>query len=660
MDMKSLRNDQVELIEKMLMFNKSSVQEDLMDGFNDDEIVWKVLIMDKKSTGIISSVLRVNDLLKKGITVHTSLNAKNRSPLPDVPGLYFVQPIKENIDLIVQDISNDFYLEYYINFTSSISRDLLEYFAEKIAFLGKSDKIKQVYDQYLDFVVTEPEMFSLEVPNVYYHLNHSSTSEDKITAICDDIADKLYNTVLTMDTIPIIRAQIGGAAELVATKLDTKLREYVFNTKSANSNDNSLSNTINSTLERVVLIILDRHIDLSSMVSHSLFYECLVFDVFQMNRNTITFRYKEGQGEEATETTMKVDIEPKDFFWTNNCYLPFPDAVENVEIELNNYKQEADEITKKTGVNNIADLDPSNVNSDTVNIQEAVNKLPELTAKKQIIDSHFKILASLIPQLSEKSLDTFYEIEQEDLDQAKTRTRFLDTLKDDKSSNLEDKLRTFIIMYLNSEHDLPKDFVSEVEKYFETQEYTKACVLKHVFKLKQMMQMSNNLVNKSLNSNQTTSNNTANNHGGDGSALFSGLSSKLYGLAGDKLQGGVGSLVSRVSNLLSERKMIPVTSVVEAIMDPLNSAKKNLESTDSYLYFDPRIKRGAHTQQPKRQSYNKSVVFVVGGGNYVEYQNLQQWAHGNSEQVDQKKVVYGSTAILPPTEFLEEVAQLAK
>ena len=144
--------------------------------------------------------------------------------------------------------------------------------------------------------------------------------------------------------------------------------------------------------------------------------------------------------------------------------------------------------------------------------------------------------------------------------------------------------------------------------------------------------------------------------GANSSVLLSGLSNKLYGLTEGKIQGGVGSLISGIKNFLPEKKTIPITNVVEAIMDPLNSSQKNLETTDDYLFFDPRLIRGSHSKKPKRQSYNKSLVFVVGGGNYLEYQNLQEWAH--SQQGYPKKVIYGSTDITTPGDFLKEISNL--
>ncbi|AET39250.1 syntaxin-binding protein Ecym_4173 [Eremothecium cymbalariae DBVPG len=632
----SLRDRQIAIIERMLMFNTSSASADLNPGLEEQELVWKVLVLDSKSTAIISSIMRVNDLLKSGVTVH-SLIKQNRSPLPDVPVIYFVQPTQENIDLIVQDLKNDKYADFYVNFTSSLKREFLEDFARQVSAIGKATKIKQVYDQYLDFVVTESELFSLGMENAYSLINDPRSSEDTITQLCDKIANGLYSVVLTLGSTPIIRAPRGGPAEMVSQKLESKLRDYVISTRT------STGSNINNSLERFVLVILDRNIDLPSMFAHSWVYQCLVFDVFKLARNTITIPSKNEQGQVVNR---KMDIEPKDFFWTANAHLPFPDAVENVEAALAGYKAEAEEITRRTGVNNIGDLDPNSQN-DTIQIQEAVNKLPQLTARKNIIDTHMNVLAALLRELESKGLDAFFEIEQAS-DSVKLRQSYLEILEDGRINNLEDKLRTFIIMYLMSHDGLPKDFVQKVEKYFQENNYDTS-PLKYIYRFRELLKLSTMPLKNdaSVNDNNAGANTNS-------SQLLSGLSNKLLGLTEGKIQGGVGSLISGIKKLLPDKKAIPVTNALASIMDPMDSSHDSLEVTDDYLYFDPKAVRGTHSQKPKRQYYNKALVFVVGGGNYLEYQNLQEWAH----QQGSKKIVYGSTAITTPSAFLQELAQI--
>jgi len=89
--------------------------------------------------------------------------------------------------------------------------------------------------------------------------------------------------------------------------------------------------------------------------------------------------------------------------------------------------------------------------------------------------------------------------------------------------------------------------------------------------------------------------------------------------------GHFDNLISGVKNLLPSRKDLTLTKVVESLMEP--SAGTN--DTDDYLYLDPKTARssaGANKQQRQRHAFQEAIVFVVGGGNYIEYQNLQEYA----------------------------------
>ncbi|ODV71926.1 syntaxin-binding protein [Cyberlindnera jadinii NRRL Y-1542] len=629
----TLRDRQTAILEKMLNLNINAENSDLTESLNGEEIIWKVLVLDSKSTAIISSVLRMSDLLRCGITMHTHINA-NRSPLPDVPVIYFVEPTRANIDQIAQDLKEDKYASFYINFTSSLSRDLLEDLAKSVAMTGKSSKVMQVYDQYLSYIVTEPSLFSLKLPDVYARFASAKTTEEEINSAADIIANGLFDTIITMGSIPIIRSQSGGPAQLVSEKLDQKLRDYVISTKYTTGPDYS---------QRLVLILFDRNIDLAAMFSHSWIYQCLVADVFKLESNTITIETEK----DGKKTKTQYDLEPKDFFWNANAQLPFPDAVDNADTELKNYKEKAEELTRGAGAQNLEDLD--NHKDDL--LQQTVNQLPELTARKNIIDMHMNVLLALLNELKAKGLDSFFEIEQS-LSDPKSRQRFLDVLRDDGNThNLEDKLRTFIVMYLTT--DLPSDYVSSVEREFAKHEEFNTAALSHIKKLKDSLRIRNAMV-----MNTYTKDSSNGSSQGNSGALLSSLSSKLYNLADGKISEGVGSLISGVKRLLPEKKAMPITKLVETLMDPNNATEESLKVTDDYLYYDPKVIRGSHSRKPKRQTYLESVVFVVGGGNYLEYQNLQEWAQQSTQQGNSKQVVYGSDDIYSPSNFLKEITLL--
>jgi hypothetical protein len=122
---------------------------------------------------------------------------------------------------------------------------------------------------------------------------------------------------------------------------------------------------------------------------------------------------------------------------------------------------------------------------------------------------------------------------------------------------------------------------------------------------------------------------------------------------------GFDNLISGVKNFLPARKELTITRLVEALMEPATAATQALQDTDDYLLFDPRATRGRTPNQPKRSQYQESVVFVVGGGGYVEYGNLMEWASRvQTGGGGAKRVTYGSTEILNPSAFVKVLGEL--
>jgi hypothetical protein len=83
--------------------------------------------------------------------------------IPDVPVIYLVEPTPANLQIITSDLARSLYSPAYINFLSSIQRPVLEEFASQVAATGVADHIAQLYDQYLNFIVSEPDLFNLRM-----------------------------------------------------------------------------------------------------------------------------------------------------------------------------------------------------------------------------------------------------------------------------------------------------------------------------------------------------------------------------------------------------------------------------------------------------------------------------------------------------------------
>ena len=55
--------------------------------------------------------------------------------------------------------------------------------------------------------------------------------------------------------------------------------------------------------------------------------------------------------------------------------------------------------------------------------------------------------------------------------------------------------------------------------------------------------------------------------------------------------------------------------------------------------------------------YKEAIVFMVGGGNYLEYESLITWA---GRATPPKSIVYGASDLLTGSEFAEQLAELGR
>lgn len=131
--------------------------------------------------------------------------ATARHPIPDVPVIYLIEPTSANLQAITTDLSLQLYSPAYVNFLSSIPRPLLEDFASQTAAAGTSENIAQVYDQYLNFIVGEPDLFSLGMrsQSTYWALNSAQVNDQELDGIVDKIVSGLFSVVVTMGIILI-------------------------------------------------------------------------------------------------------------------------------------------------------------------------------------------------------------------------------------------------------------------------------------------------------------------------------------------------------------------------------------------------------------------------------------------------------------------------
>ena len=476
---------------------------------------------------------------------------------------------------ICQDFRNQLYDHYYLNFISPVSRQKLEDLATAALQANCSHSVTKVYDQYMNFISLEDDMFIIKQQDKelisYYAINRSDVKDTDMELVIDNIVDSLFSVFVTMGVVPIIRSPKGNAAEMVAEKLDKKLRENLRDARNSLFNGGDLFGTnVALTFHRPLLVILDRNMDMATPLHHTWTYQALAHDVLDLKLNQVRIDESDKSSPMASKSkksNVKIyDLNPSDKFWEQNKGNPFPQVAEAVQEELEAYRSSEEEVKRlksEMGLDgNIADEAISLLSDNTAKLTSAVSSLPELLEKKRLIDLHTTIATSVLDQIKTRKLDIYFEIEEKIMSKAVLDKSPLELIIDPNAGLTSDKLRLFLIQYLCGSPPLSD---TELTQYLNELQVV-GCDLNPYQYIKRWKKLSK----LSLSDSQYVF------HSGGGTKTVS-MFSKL-------MSQGSQFVMEGVKNLVVKKHTLPITRIVDALME-----MKSVPESEEYRYFDPKL-----------------------------------------------------------------------
>lgn len=307
---------------------------------------------------------------QQGITLNLPLEDA-RGKIPGIEAIYLLGDDKQSLERFLKDAEEKLYSKLHLNFCSYILDDSLKELARLSLERNCVSSISTITDRYLHFVTISPTTFSLNIGDGF-RTYYGNTSEGVSNLLDLKVVDRLMSVMMTLGTIPFV---LVPSSNTPAKSIGIKLAECFSRLIQSKANKNySASGNMMSTLNgnnRSTLIILDRSVDLTSMIIHSWIYEPLIHDIFGIQLNKVVIQ----------KDTFELGSD--DFFFSMSRSLPLPKVATKIAEFLDDYNSKVGNITKE--------------NTDvTLSLASAIKALPEITQQKRILDMHTKIATALV------------------------------------------------------------------------------------------------------------------------------------------------------------------------------------------------------------------------------------------------------------------------
>ncbi|CAF1129741.1 unnamed protein product [Adineta ricciae] len=402
-----------------------------------DKNDWKVLVMDRLATRILSASCKMHDIMSEGITIVEDI-MKKREPLGMLEAVYFIQPNEQS----VTELMNDFdkhnallpkYKAAHVFFTEACNADLFTRLTQ-----SKCAKyIKTLREVNIAFLPYERQVFTLDSPDTFY-IAYNPTSTSLRNAHLDVIAEQIATLCATLGEYPNIRYRGENEKMLeFAYAVQQKLNQY-------KADDATMGEGVDKA--RSVLLLLDRGFDAVSPLLHELTYQAMTYDLLKVDNDVFEYDVQTPASDQANSTgqKQKVILDENDELWTELRHQHIAAVTQSITKKIKDFAVQ----------NRVKDTERGE-RTTMKELSLMIKKMPQYQKELNAYALHFIIAEQCMNKYNREAVEKLCSVEQNlamgtdpEGERIKDHMRNIVPLLLDTSIAIDDKIRVIMLYIL--------------------------------------------------------------------------------------------------------------------------------------------------------------------------------------------------------------------
>jgi len=348
-----------------------------------------ILVVDSKTSKILSSCVRVYDVMEAGVLVVQNLEV-GREKLPDTSAIYFIEPSASSVKYLVDDFANPArpaYKAAHLFFTNHVQAAEMKMLAGSKAI----PRVKSFVELNADFSAVESSVFSLNLSNslgaLYFH---EKNKQEVLANELSQISKKLTSMCLTMHELPHVRycatKEASGINKVLASFFEKDMKALAGKVSDWKTSESR---------ERGTILLLDRSMDPVAPLMHEYTYQAMVNDLLEVKGELCDVN----TDADKKETIV---LSEDDQLWVEFRHQHIANVMKSISAKFRSFQTQ----------NNLVKLQKAQT-ATVKDMISAMKDFPKYKAMMKKYHEHMSLAEDCMKQFSAGNLKDISEFEQD-------------------------------------------------------------------------------------------------------------------------------------------------------------------------------------------------------------------------------------------------------